>query len=181
MSISYAKNSCFIKMPPYVLIGNKIYNTIKIGGVELVVSNIDNIGVETTNYTNYTYNGVVYKGYKCNDSTTELLRENIINFDNDGWEYFSASHYNQMFSSMEGTPHEKSIKFMAFLNENWPGTNELGTGFLPWGPNDLGERGYFCTNSTSGHAYLRYSNNVLNYSGNYSGISYAPLRIARFI
>lgn len=31
MSITYAKNSCLVKMPPYVVIGGKIYNCVKIG------------------------------------------------------------------------------------------------------------------------------------------------------
>lgn len=48
MSISYAKNSCLLTMPPYVVIGGKIYNCVKIGNKLWMAENLQLITEHTT-------------------------------------------------------------------------------------------------------------------------------------
>lgn len=176
MSISYAKNTGLVKMPPVVEIGGKIYRCAIFGNLEVMAANIEDFGTLGTDY--YKINGVCY--YKRSTTTSDLIRDKL----NEGWHPLNNGDISAL-AAYFGGGQTGYIKALGNGGNSWPGTNESTLNILPHGwtssngvVRDSGRLDLFV--ESGNWPYLEYYSGQFR-TGSYSssGVVYFPLRLAR--
>ena len=160
MAITYAKNSCLIKTPPVIEIGNGVYTIVKVGNYLVMAEDLhEDLGTLGVDYVIGSNNGHYY--YKA-ASIQSLLSQQIL----DGWNLPVAGYYANFFDDLISLAGG-AAKIAANGGDSWPGTNETGLSFLPWGTAETNNNTpkntnrYFLNPGSSG------SVNTMSYSGSY--------------
>lgn len=171
-TVTYAKNACLAKMPPYLLINGHIYPLVKVGNLLIMSTYL----AEPVGSYGFTPNGVYY----YNEANAQAVKDLV----GPEWSFLSSSLIYPYWE-----PNRGGFLSTEAGGNNDYGTNFIKTGYMQSGPNADHEFSYSQITNENYAWFIRgvnYETFYCNADGScsnstgYSG-EWMPVRFARVL
>lgn len=174
-----------LKFEKKVTIGGQKYRVVDIGNIRIMAEDLreyDGVTHYLLRNNTYYYGAPSY----CSDVANMLSTEA-----NNGWKLLDKACFDSIFSTLGGNTEENAKKLLAYNGVNWPGTDDLGLGFINKGeysgPNSIYQynldKACYSLDGTGGYYAFRFKydnvSNKLSYSNDGGGQYYLAIRFYR--